>query len=183
LHAAVAEPSMPTDPPSPLNAVYVGSFDPFTLGHLDIVRRAARVFQQVTIGIGINPEKASLFSPEERTDMCRSAVRDLPQVGVKTFNGLAVEFVRKCGSRILLRGVRTLTDIDAEFTMSLTNRVLDEEIESLFLMSSERYAHISSSLIKQIARMSQENAKHRLADFVPESVVQPLVERLSCPST
>ena len=132
----------------------------------------------MTIGIGINPEKANLFTPEERTEMCRDAVSDLPTVVVKTFDGLAVEFVRQCGSKILLRGVRTLTDIDAEFTMSLTNRVLDDEIESVFLMSADRYAHISSSLIKQIARMSRETATQRLQDFVPASVVAPLAKRL-----
>jgi pantetheine-phosphate adenylyltransferase len=172
--------TMPSDQPIATTAVYVGSFDPFTLGHLDIVRRAARVFSHVSIGVGINPEKANLFSPEERTAMCREAVRDLPHVSVTTFDGLAVEFVRQCDSRILIRGVRTLTDIDAEFTMSLTNRVLDDEIESLFLMSAEQYAHISSSLIKQIARMSRQNATERLKDFVPECVIQPLVERISC---
>lgn len=169
---------MPREDASPLHAVYVGSFDPFTLGHLDIVRRAARVFERVTIGVGINPDKASLFSSEERVAMCVASVADIPQVDVRTFDGLAVEFVRQCGSRILLRGVRTLTDIDAEFTMSLTNRVLDEEIESIFLMSAERYAHISSSLIKQIARMSRDNATHRLREFVPDPVVQPLIGRL-----
>lgn len=170
---------MPSGAPRSFHAVYVGSFDPFTLGHLDIVRRAARVFDRVTIGVGTNPEKTSLFNTDERVGMCRASVVELPQVDVRTFDGLAVDFVRSCGSRILLRGVRTLTDIDAEFTMSLTNRVLDEEIESLFLMSAENYAHISSSLIKQIARMSRNDAGIRLREFVPEPVIEPLVRRLS----
>jgi pantetheine-phosphate adenylyltransferase len=167
---------------SPSHAVYVGSFDPMTLGHLDIVRRATRVFQKVTVGIGINPDKSTLFSPEERVQLCQQAMLGLTSVEVRTFSGLAVDFVRDCGSRILLRGVRSLTDIDAEFTMSLTNRVLDQEIESIFLMSAERYAHISSSLIKQIATMARGNATLKLKEFVPSEIIAPLIQRLRCES-
>jgi pantetheine-phosphate adenylyltransferase len=159
-------------------AVYVGSFDPMTLGHLDIIRRAARIFDHVTVGIGVNPDKQTLFSPSERMEMCRASVTELPNVDVRTFGGLAVEFVRQCGSRILLRGVRTLTDIESEFTMTLTNRVLDQEIESVFLMSADPYAHISSSLIKQIAKMAREDVRERLKDFVPSPIIEPLIERL-----
>lgn len=160
------------------SAVYVGSFDPTTLGHLDIIRRASRIFHHVTVGIGINPDKNTLFSSSDRVEMCRESVSDLKNVDVRTFDGLAVEFVRQCGSKILLRGVRSLTDIDAEFTMSLTNRVLDQEIESVFLMSAERYAHISSSLIKQIAKMSKDDVRTRLRNFVPAPVIEPLISRL-----
>lgn len=160
------------------SAVYVGSFDPMTLGHLDIIRRASRIFEHVTVGIGINPDKNTLFTPSERLDLCRLAVKDMPNVDVTTFDGLAVDFVRQCGSRILLRGVRTLTDIEAEFTMTLTNRVLDQEIESVFLMSAERFAHISSSLIKQIAKMAKEDVRVRLKDFVPAPIIEPLILRM-----
>ena len=160
------------------HAVYVGSFDPLTLGHLDIIRRGALIFEKLTIGIGINPEKRPLFSSEERVSLCREAVSDIPNVAVTTFEGLAVEFVRRCGSRILLRGVRSLTDIESEFTMSLANRVLDDEIESVFLMSSERYNHVSSSLIKQIARMAQGNVRARLKEFVPEVIIDPLLSHM-----
>ena len=160
------------------SACYVGSFDPMTLGHLDIIRRAARIFGQVTVGIGINPDKNSLFSPAERLALCRAAVSDLPNVEVRGFDGLAVEFVRSCGSRILLRGVRTLSDIETEFSMTLTNRVLDDEIESVFLMSDERFAHISSSLIRQIAKMTRDRVQDRLKDFVPEPIIGPLIRRI-----
>ena len=160
------------------HAVYVGSFDPLTLGHLDIISRGARIFQRLTVGVGINPDKEALFSPEQRIDLCTAAVSDIPNVEVIAFHGLAVEFVRRCGSRVLLRGVRSLTDIDAEFTMSLANRVLDAEIESVFLMSSERYNHISSSLIKQIARMAQGSVRERLVDFLPAIMIDPLLERI-----
>ncbi|MCA9058503.1 MAG: pantetheine-phosphate adenylyltransferase [Planctomycetaceae bacterium] len=170
---------MPESSNTVSRAVYVGSFDPITLGHQDIVRRAARIFATVTVGVGINPDKQSLFSPDERVEMCREAVAEFPNVQVETFDGLAVEFVRKCGSQVLLRGVRSLADIDAEFTMSLTNQALDADIESVFLMSGDRYAHISSSLIKQIARMARDHVQERLARFVPEHVIPHLIERLS----
>jgi len=163
---------------APSHAVYVGSFDPLTLGHLDIVRRAAIIFGRVTVGIGINPDKQSLFTPSERVALCEAAMAELENVTVTTFDGLTVDFVRQCGSRVLLRGLRSLTDTDAELTMSLTNRVLDEEIESVFLMSAERYAHISSSLIKQIARMAKGDVRSRLQDFVPSQIIEPLIERL-----
>ncbi|MCH2211389.1 MAG: pantetheine-phosphate adenylyltransferase [Fuerstiella sp.] len=167
--------------PSPLShAVYVGSFDPLTLGHQDIIERAARIYERLTVGIGINPDKAALFGPDERVAMCEKALGHLANVHVRTFECLAVEFVRSCNSRVMLRGVRTLMDIDAEFTMSLANRVLDDEIESVFLMSSEGFNHISSSLIKQIAKMgATDDLESRLADFVPEAVIQPLLRRFS----
>ena len=167
---------MPARLPSS-HAVYVGSFDPLTLGHVDIIHRGAMLFSQLTVGIGINPDKAALFSPEDRVTFCRESLSDLDNVDVRTFEGLSVEFVRSCNSRVLLRGVRSLMDIDTEFTMSLANRVLDQEIESVFLMSSERFNHISSSLIKQIAKMGSADPERCLADFVPSPVIRPLLER------
>lgn len=161
------------------NAVYVGSFDPLTLGHLDIIERGATIFGKLTVGIGINPDKQALFPPDERRELCRQATQHMPNVEVTLFEGLAVEFVKKCNSRVLLRGVRSLTDIDAEFTMSLANRVLDDTIESVFLMSSEHYNHISSSLIKQIARMAEGNVRSRLKDFLPEVIIDPLMKRMN----
>lgn len=160
------------------HAVYVGSFDPLTLGHVDIIQRGARIFDQLTVGIGINPDKGPLFDSQLRLKLCRSALQHLSNVQVTAFEGLAVEFVRRCGSRILLRGVRSLSDIEAEFTMTLANHVLDAEIESVFLMSNERYSHVSSTLIKQIARMAQGKVRERLKDFVPEVIIDPLLEHL-----
>ena len=163
---------------NPLSAVYVGSFDPISLGHLDIIRRASKIFQHLTVGIGVNPDKTLLFSAAERMCMCQESVSEFPNVDDRTFDGLTVDFVRKCNSRILLRGVRTLTDIEQEFTMTLANRVLDEEIESVFLMSAERYAHISSSLIKQIAKMARDDVSTRLKDFVQQPIIEALVQKL-----
>ena len=159
------------------HAVYVGSFDPLTLGHEDIIRRGARVFEKLTVGIGVNPDKAPLFSSDERLSMTRAVLEPLKNVEVRCFEGLAVSFVRACGAAVMLRGLRTLTDIEAEFTMSLANRSLAPEIESVFLMSSEKFTHISSTLIKQIAQMGAEDGARQLKDFVPAPIIRPLLAK------
>ena len=163
----------------PLNtrhAVYVGSFDPITLGHLDIIRRGAHVFERVIVGIGLNPDKTPLFSPEERVELTRETVKSMSNVDVRCFEGLAVNFARSCGAGVMLRGMRTLTDIESELTMSLANRTLAPDIETVFLMASDKYSHISSSLIKQIAQMGCGGTEE-LKDFVPRTVIEPLFKR------
>ena len=168
-------------PLNPRHAVYAGSFDPVTLGHMDIVQRAARMFDRLTVGVGVNPEKAPLFSPSERVDLLRELVAPFPNVRVESFTGLTVDFVRQCGAAVMVRGLRTLTDIESEFTMTLANRALAAEIETVFLMASERYSLISSSLIKQIAKFAipgVNGGAEPLAAFVPQPVVALLRERL-----
>ncbi|HSG72887.1 MAG TPA: pantetheine-phosphate adenylyltransferase [Planctomycetaceae bacterium] len=162
---------------SPRHAVYVGSFDPMTLGHEDLIKRGAKLFETLTVGIGVNPDKAPLFTSEERLSLNQEVLKSIPNVEVKCFEGLAVDFVKSCGAQIMLRGMRTLTDIETEFTMSLANRALAPEIETVFLMSSEKYTHISSSLIKQIAELGQDQSGSRLADFVPAAVIPRLIEK------
>ncbi len=162
---------------SPRHAVYVGSFDPLTLGHRDIIERGARTFDRLTVGIGINPEKHALFSPEERFEMAQRILAPLPNVEVRCFEGLAVSFVRECGAAVMLRGVRTLTDIESEFTMTLANRALEPSIETLFLMASEGLSHISSTLIKQIASMGKDATAEQLKDFLPEDAIEPLLAK------
>ncbi len=152
-------------------AVYTGSFDPITLGHLDVIRRASRLVDRLVVGIGLNVEKTSFFSHAERVDLVSSVVADFDNVEVRTFDGLAVDFVRKCNARVMIRGVRPLTDIAAEFTMMMANRQLDAEIETVFLMADERFAHVSSSLIKQIAHLASDE---KLAKFVPAQVIPSL---------
>ncbi|VAX41123.1 Phosphopantetheine adenylyltransferase [hydrothermal vent metagenome] len=159
------------------HAIYVGSFDPLTLGHADIIRRGAGLFERLTVAIGLNPDKQPLFTPEERLALISEVITDLENVDVVCFSGLAVNFVRQQKAAVMLRGFRTLTDIDAEFTMSLANRTLAPEIETVFLMAGESYSHISSSLIKQIAQMGQENAASQLEGFVPKEVIKPLLEK------
>lgn len=166
---------------SPKHAVYVGSFDPLTLGHVDIIKRGSKLFEKLTVGIGINPDKDPLFSPEERVELTRQVLAPLKNVEVACFEGLAVNFVKECGAVVMLRGVRTLTDIESEFTMSLANRALAPEIETVFLMSGEKYTHISSTLIKQIAQMGRNDTKSQLKVFVPEEIVDPLLKRFQRP--
>jgi len=161
----------------PRHAVYVGSFDPLTLGHEDIIRRGALLFEKLTVGIGINPDKNPLFTPEERLALCREVLAPFENVEVSYFEGLAVDYVKSCGAQVMLRGVRTLTDIESEFTMSLANRTLAPEIETVFLMSSDQYTHISSSLIKQIAQMARQNSANKLKEFVPAAVIPKLIEK------
>lgn len=160
------------------HAVYVGSFDPVTLGHQDLIRRGVKIFDRVTVGVGINPDKTPLFSTEERVRLIRNVFIDEPNVHVTSFRGLAVDFVKQCKAAVMLRGMRTLSDIETEFTMSLANQVLAPDIETVFLMSSERFTHISSSLIKQIAEMGGNQGEKLLQDFVPAPVIPALLEKL-----
>ncbi len=155
--------------------VYTGSFDPVTLGHLDVIQRACQLFDELVIGIGVNSEKPSLFTPDERIDLLRMVVIGMPNVRVESFSGLAVGFVKSCQSRVMIRGVRPMTDIAAEFTMMMANRQLDSEIETVFLMSDERYSHVSSTLIKQIVPLSNDAM---LSKFVPEQIIAPLRAKL-----
>jgi pantetheine-phosphate adenylyltransferase len=152
-------------------AVYTGSFDPVTLGHLDVIERASRIFDVLVVGVGINPDKQPMFSLEERVGLVRSAVAGLPNVRVERFSGLSVAFVKEQGGHVLLRGVRSLTDIEAEFTMTLANRKLDADVETVFLMADAAYSHISSSLLKQITPLADDTA---LLRFVPPPVVAAL---------
>jgi pantetheine-phosphate adenylyltransferase len=156
---------------SPRIGVYTGSFDPVTLGHLSVIERSCRLFDRLIIGVGINIDKEGLFSPEERVDIVSQATAHCPNVEVRSFSGLAVEFVRECDSIVMVRGVRPLTDIAGEFTMMMANRQLDPEIETVFLMADEQFAHVSSTLIKQITPLSSDE---RLKRFVPESVIPGL---------
>ena len=157
-------------------AVYTGSFDPVTLGHVNVIERAAKLFDKLIVGIGINVEKKALFTPEERVELIRKVMSHVPNVDVQTFDGLAVSFVRQCESRVMVRGVRPLTDIAGEFTMMMANRQLDDAIETVFLMADEEYSHVSSSLIKQIVLLSPDD---KLAKFVPYEIIEPLRRKLS----
>ncbi|MEX0678175.1 MAG: pantetheine-phosphate adenylyltransferase [Pirellulales bacterium] len=157
-------------------AVYTGSFDPITLGHLNVIERASRLVDKLIVGIGINIEKQSLFSPEERVALVRSSTKHLKNVEVRSFSGLAVSFCRQCGGQVLLRGVRSLGDIEAEFTMIMANRKLDPGIETVLLMADEGFSHVSSSLIKQIASMAGDD---ELARFVPKEVVSAIRQQMT----
>jgi pantetheine-phosphate adenylyltransferase len=157
-------------------AVYTGSFDPISLGHLNVIERSSRLVDELIVGIGQNVDKQSLFSAEERIDLIREATSHLPNVVVTTFAGLAVKFVRECEARVIIRGVRSLSDIEAEFTMTLANRKLDPTVETVFLMADEQFSHVSSSLIKQIAPLAGDD---ELAQFVPRAIIARLRAKLA----
>ncbi|MBM3999484.1 MAG: pantetheine-phosphate adenylyltransferase [Planctomycetes bacterium] len=155
----------------PRVAVYTGSFDPVSLGHMSVIERSRRFVDRLIVGIGVNVEKASLFTLDERVGMLRRLTTRFDNVEVATFSGLAVDFVRECGARLMIRGVRPLTDFAGEFTMMMANRQLAPDIETAFLMADEQFAHVSSSLIKQIAPLATDAM---LAGFVPIEIVPDL---------
>ena len=157
-------------------AVYTGSFDPITLGHLNVIQRSCRLVDELIVGVGINIGKEPLFSADERVDLIRRATPDLNNVDVRKFAGLAVQFVRECEARVIIRGVRSLTDMETEFTMTLANRKLDPDVETVFLMADDEFSHVSSSLIKQITPLAGDE---ELARFVPRVVIPDLRNKLA----
>jgi pantetheine-phosphate adenylyltransferase len=159
-------------PLSPRVAVYTGTFDPPHLGHLDIIARGSLLFDRLIVGVGNNPDKKTLFTTDERVELVRAVTREFPNVTVSEMTGLAVQFVRAAGARIMLRGLRTLSDMEYEFTMSLMNLNLDPGIETVFLMAKEEFSHVSSSLLRQIAALGGD-----LSKFLPDPVKKPLIDR------
>ena len=156
-----------------VNLVYPGSFDPVTLGHLDLVERALRLFGKVTVAVAENPEKQSLFTVEERLAMLREVMPAREQVTVTSFRGLTVDFCRKTGHDAILRGLRTVSDFEFEYQMALTNRHLAETVETVFVMPSARFAFISSSLMRQVV-----GAGGDVSAFLPVPVVKKLEAKL-----
>src|SRR3954468_19794683 len=156
-------------------AVYTGSFDPITLGHLNVIERSSRLVDELIVGIGTNIEKLPLFTVEEREEQVERVTKPLGNLRVQQFAGLAVQFVRECQARVIVRGVRSLSDMDTEFTMTLANRKLDPSIETVFLMADEEFSHVSSSLIKQITPLASDE---ELARFVPIGIIADLRAKL-----
>ena len=132
-------------------AVYPGSFDPLTNGHLDLIERGLRIFDELIVAVVTNPAKTALFSDPERVEMIREATRSLRHIEIMVFEGLLVDFVTKVGATAIIRGLRAVSDFEYEFQMALMNRKLREEVETVFLMPHEAYSYISSRLIKEVA--------------------------------
>ena len=153
--------------------MYTGTFDPVHVGHVDLIQRGSLLFERLIVGVGVNPEKAPLFTTEERMELLREVCRPYTNVEVREVEGLTVRFVRDVGARVMLRGLRTLSDMEFEFTLSLTNLNLDPDIETIFLMAKEQYSHVSSTLIRQIAEFEGD-----LSKFLPPSVKAAVVEKV-----
>lgn len=153
-------------------AVYPGSFDPVTLGHIDLIERAGKIFDEVIVAIAHNREKTALFSVEDRKEMLIEATCHIPNVRVDDFHGLIVKYVVEQGAGVIIRGLRMISDFEYEFQMGLTNRKLDSRIETVFLMPQEKYSYISSKLIKEAASMGAA-----LSGLVPSGVEDRLKAR------
>ncbi len=134
-------------------AVYPGSFDPVTNGHIDLIQRSAALFDKVVVAILKNTDKTPLFSLEERTEMLEEVIRDLPNVSVTSFGGLLVDFVEQLGASVIIRGIRAVSDYEYELQMALMNRRLSNKVETVFLLPAESYSFLSSKLVKEIAQL------------------------------
>jgi pantetheine-phosphate adenylyltransferase len=146
-------------------ALYAGSFDPISLGHIDLVQRGAAIFERLVVGIAAEPAKTPLFSAEERRAMASESLGHLRNVEVEIFSGLLVEHLKRRGIRVILRGIRTVTDFEYEFQMAIANKRLAPQIETFFMMTEEIYSYLSSSMIKEIARLGGE-----ISSMVPPAV-------------
>ena len=154
-------------------ALYPGTFDPITNGHLDIIRRAAQLFESVDIVIAVNLRKTSLFSVVERMDMARECTRDIPNVEVLSHAGLMVDCLRDRNAQVLLRGLRAVSDFEYEFQMALMNKKLDPSCETMYMMPSEKYTYLASSVIRELAALGGN-----ISEFVPSGVETRLRNRL-----
>lgn len=149
--------------------IYPGSFDPVTLGHLDIIERSSRMFDRLIVGVLYNKSKKALFSAEERVKMIRSVTGHLCNVEVVAFEGLSVDFARSVGARVLVRGLRAVTDFEYELQMAQTNRVLEPEVDTTFLITSLEYAYLSSTVVKEVAAFGGDIHKF-VPDFVEKEI-------------
>ena len=157
----------------PSIAVYPGTFDPVTYGHIDIIKRASKIYDKVIVAVAHNDDKNPLFTVEERVSMLKDAARLLKNVIVDDFDGLVVDYVKSKGSRVMIRGIRMISDFEYEFQMALTNRKLSEEIETIFMMPNESYSYISSKLMKEAAALGAD-VRH----FIPKKVQVLLKKKL-----
>jgi pantetheine-phosphate adenylyltransferase len=155
-------------------AIYPGSFDPVTNGHLDVIQRAARIFDHVIVAVANNTSKKTLLTIRERVDLLREVTKGIKNVSVETFDDLVIEYARKKKIHVIIRGLRMTSDFDYEFQIALTNRRLAEDIETVFLMPSENVSFVSSSLLKEIAGLNAD-----ISSFVPRVVERKLKERLN----
>lgn len=150
-------------------AVYPGTFDPITYGHIDVIRRAADIFDRVIVALAVNSEKKPLFTLDERLVHIQRAVKDIPNVEVKQSKGLLVNFVQQEGAVAIIRGLRAISDFDYEFQIALTNRKLAENISTVFLMPNEKYTYLNSTIVREVAKLGGD-----VKSFVPEFIADAL---------
>ena len=153
--------------------IYPGSFDPITHGHLDIIKRAAAMFDKLIVVVMANSKKSCSFTPDERRELILKSVKDIPNVEVDSYDGLLAEYAKIRKASAIIKGLRAMSDFEYEFQMALTNKKLNPEVETLFLTTSTQYMYLSSSMIKQIASMNGDNS-----DFVPDEIHEDIVKRL-----
>ena len=153
-------------------AVYPGSFDPITLGHLDIIRRSSKIVDELVVGVLRNSAKNSLFSLEERVSMIREMTKDLPNVRVDSFEGLLVDYMNEIGATIIIRGLRAVTDFEYELQIAQTNHVQNENIETIFLTTNLKYSYLSSTVVKEFASYGGDISK-----FVPEQIIDRIYDK------
>jgi len=154
-------------------AIYPGTFDPLTLGHVDLIKRAARLFGRIIIAISAKPRKATLFTAEERLAMARQLCAQIPRMEADIFDGLLVEYIRRKGAHVIIRGLRAFSDFEYEFQMALTNRHMAPDIETLFMMTKESYSFLSSSVVREVAALGGDTSK-----FVPDFVQSELKKKI-----
>ncbi len=154
---------------TPSVAVYPGSFDPITNGHVDIIRRSAEVFDQVVVLVAVNSEKKTLFTQDERVDLIRSVFADQPKVKVESFEGLLVEYMRQRSIRVVVRGLRAVSDFEYEFQMALMNRKIYPEAETFFLATRENYSYVSSRILKEVFQLGG-----CIEDLAPQVVIDAM---------
>lgn len=154
-------------------AVYPGSFDPVTNGHLDIIIRASKLFDRVVVGVLHNSAKSPLFSVEERVNILKEATAGLDNVDIVSFSGLSVEFARESGAQVIVRGLRAITDFEYELQMAQTNRVLAPDIDTMFLTTNLEYAYLSSTMVKEVAAFGGDISK-----FVPEFIQKEIYDKM-----
>ncbi len=154
-------------------AIYPGSFDPFTNGHLDIVKRSAPLFERLIVAIGDNPAKQPLFEKDERIRLIKEIARPLRNVDVEAFDGLLVDYAKKRGAKVVVRGIRTISDFEYEYQMALTNKALAPDIETVFMVTSKEYAFVSAKLIKEAASLGGD-----IATFVPPEIAKVMKNRI-----
>lgn len=158
-----------------VKAIYPGSFDPVTFGHLDIISRSASLVDELIVGVLNNKKKTPLFSVEERVNILLEVTKDIPNVKVESFSGLSVNFAQKHGAKAIVRGLRAITDFDYELQLAQTNHILSSDIDTMFLTTSLEYAFLSSTTVKEVAEFGGD-----IAQFVPQVVVEKLNEKLKC---